>query len=124
MKKTAARRSSSTSAAAPTESWSSTGGKAWVRASAQGGAPTAEQRLHQPTCRTSLSVLFVPTGVSERLGRHVYCGFEANSGEFAVIYEWALHWNKKMSKFFTSQEKGRIENCKKQASSTSSRCDF
>lgn len=53
-------------------------------------------------------------GLSERLGRHVYCGFEANSGEFAMIYEWALHWNKKMSKFFTSQEKGRIENCKKQ----------
>uniref|UniRef100_A0A3Q4AEI9 non-specific serine/threonine protein kinase n=1 Tax=Mola mola TaxID=94237 RepID=A0A3Q4AEI9_MOLML len=53
-------------------------------------------------------------GVSERLGRNVYYGFEANSGEFAVIYEWSLRWNKKMGKFFTSQEKGRIENCKKQ----------
>uniref|UniRef100_A0A672HFN0 non-specific serine/threonine protein kinase n=1 Tax=Salarias fasciatus TaxID=181472 RepID=A0A672HFN0_SALFA len=51
---------------------------------------------------------------SERLGRDVYYGFEANSGEFAVIYEWSLRWNKKMGKFFTSQEKGKIENCKKQ----------
>uniref|UniRef100_A0A7N6FD38 non-specific serine/threonine protein kinase n=1 Tax=Anabas testudineus TaxID=64144 RepID=A0A7N6FD38_ANATE len=52
--------------------------------------------------------------VSERLGRNVYYGFEENSGDFAVIYEWSLHWNKKMGKFFTSQEKGKIENCKKQ----------
>lgn len=53
-------------------------------------------------------------GASERLRRNVYYGFEANSGDFAVIYEWSLLWNKKMGKFFTSQEKGRIENCKKQ----------
>lgn len=53
-------------------------------------------------------------GGSERLGREVYYGFEANSGEFAVIYEWSLRWNKKIGKFFTSQEKGKIENCKKQ----------
>lgn len=53
-------------------------------------------------------------GVSEQLGRNVHYGFEANSGEFAVIYEWSLQWNKKMGKFFTSQEKGKIENCKKQ----------
>uniref|UniRef100_A0A671XE93 eIF-2-alpha kinase GCN2 n=1 Tax=Sparus aurata TaxID=8175 RepID=A0A671XE93_SPAAU len=50
----------------------------------------------------------------ERLSRSVYYGFEANSGDFAVIYEWSLHWNKKMGKFFTSQEKERIETCKKQ----------
>ncbi|KAG7226180.1 hypothetical protein INR49_014275 [Caranx melampygus] len=55
-------------------------------------------------------------GESQRLGRNVYNGFEANSGDFAVIYEWSLRWNKKMGKFFTSQEKGKIENCKKQAS--------
>ncbi|TKS86524.1 eIF-2-alpha kinase GCN2 [Collichthys lucidus] len=55
-------------------------------------------------------------GASERLRRNVYYGFEANSGDFAVIYEWSLRWNKKMGKFFTTQEKGRIENCKKQAS--------
>ncbi|XP_059209001.1 eIF-2-alpha kinase GCN2 isoform X2 [Centropristis striata] len=53
-------------------------------------------------------------GASERFRRNVYYGFEANSGDFAVIYEWSLLWNKKRSKFFTSQEKGRIENCKKQ----------
>ncbi|CAJ1073779.1 eIF-2-alpha kinase GCN2 [Xyrichtys novacula] len=53
-------------------------------------------------------------GESERLRRNVYYGFEANSGDFAVIYEWALRWNKKMGKFFTSQEKGKIESCKKQ----------
>ncbi|XP_028420997.1 eIF-2-alpha kinase GCN2 isoform X2 [Perca flavescens] len=53
-------------------------------------------------------------GVSERLGRNAYCGFEANSGNFVVIYEWSLRWNQKLGKFFTSQEKGRIENCKKQ----------
>ncbi|XP_063764611.1 eIF-2-alpha kinase GCN2 isoform X3 [Eleginops maclovinus] len=53
-------------------------------------------------------------GVSERLRREVYYGFEANSGDFAVIYEWSLQWNKKMGNFLTSQEKGRIENCKKQ----------
>uniref|UniRef100_UPI0037E73EBF eIF-2-alpha kinase GCN2 isoform X2 n=1 Tax=Semicossyphus pulcher TaxID=241346 RepID=UPI0037E73EBF len=53
-------------------------------------------------------------GESERLRRNVYYGFEANSGDFAVIYEWSLRWNKKMGKFFTSQEKGKIENCKKQ----------
>uniref|UniRef100_A0A3Q0S793 non-specific serine/threonine protein kinase n=1 Tax=Amphilophus citrinellus TaxID=61819 RepID=A0A3Q0S793_AMPCI len=53
-------------------------------------------------------------GESERFDRNVYYGFEVNSGDFAVIYEWSLQWNKKMSKFFTSQEKGKIENCKKQ----------
>ncbi|XP_077394275.1 eIF-2-alpha kinase GCN2 [Festucalex cinctus] len=53
-------------------------------------------------------------GVSERLGRDVYNGFEVNSGDFVVIYEWSLRWNKKMGKFFTNLEKGKIENCKKQ----------
>ncbi|XP_039993112.1 eIF-2-alpha kinase GCN2 isoform X2 [Xiphias gladius] len=53
-------------------------------------------------------------GGSKRLGRNVYNGFEANSGDFAVIYEWSLCWNKTMGKFFTSQEKGKIESCKKQ----------
>ncbi|XP_069574792.1 eIF-2-alpha kinase GCN2 isoform X2 [Brachyistius frenatus] len=53
-------------------------------------------------------------GASERLGRSVYYGFETNSGDFAVIYEWSLQWSKTMGKFFTSQEKGKIENYKKQ----------
>ncbi|XP_028293458.1 eIF-2-alpha kinase GCN2 [Gouania willdenowi] len=53
-------------------------------------------------------------GGGEQLGRQVYYGFEANSGEFVVIYEWSLRWSKKIGKFFTSQEKAKIENCKKQ----------
>jgi len=64
----------------------------------------------------------IPTGVGERLRRSVYYGFEENSGDFAVIYEWSLRWNKEMGKFFTSQETARIENCKKQASTEGRMC--
>eukprot|EP00063_Salmo_salar_P091107 XP_014065942.1 PREDICTED: eukaryotic translation initiation factor 2-alpha kinase 4-like isoform X3 [Salmo salar] len=53
-------------------------------------------------------------GESERLGRNVYNAFDATNGEFAVVYEWILRWNKKIGKFFTSEEKGKIDNCKKQ----------
>ncbi|XP_072314052.1 eIF-2-alpha kinase GCN2 [Eucyclogobius newberryi] len=53
-------------------------------------------------------------GVSERLGRSVHYGFEVNSGDFVVIYEWSLSWSKKVGKFFTSQETLKIETCKKQ----------
>ncbi len=67
-------------------------------------------------------MFIILTGESKRLGRNVYCGFEANSGDFAVIYEWSLCWNKKMGKFFTSQERGRIENYKKQAGPKGSSC--
>ncbi|CDQ71312.1 unnamed protein product [Oncorhynchus mykiss] len=52
-------------------------------------------------------------GESVRLGRNVYNAFDATNGEFA-IYEWILRWNKKIGKFFTSEEKGKIDNCKKQ----------
>lgn len=90
-----------------------------MRASARNVALAS---VPQPTLPTNHFFLLL-AGVSERLGRHVYYGFEANAGEFAVLYEWALHWNKK-SKFFTSQEKGRIEACKKQASAALSRRDF
>lgn len=47
-------------------------------------------------------------GESERLGRNVYNAFDATNGEFAVVYEWILRWNKKIGKFFTSEEKGRL----------------
>lgn len=71
-------------------------------------------------CLCRLFVHFCPCsrlpGVSERLSRSVYYGFEAISGDFVVIYEWSLRWNQNMGKFLTSQEKGKIENCKKQAS--------
>ncbi|XP_058254672.1 eIF-2-alpha kinase GCN2 isoform X2 [Hemibagrus wyckioides] len=53
-------------------------------------------------------------GESKRLGRSVYYALNATSGEFAVVYEWILRWNKKIGKFFTSQEKEKIEKCKKQ----------
>ncbi|XP_073339197.1 eIF-2-alpha kinase GCN2 [Pagrus major] len=70
--------------------------------------------FHSNTCGELLVHRGKSLGVSERLSRSVYYGFEVISGDFAVIYEWSLRWNKKMGKFFTSQEKGRIENCKKQ----------
>uniref|UniRef100_A0A673YNM0 non-specific serine/threonine protein kinase n=1 Tax=Salmo trutta TaxID=8032 RepID=A0A673YNM0_SALTR len=53
-------------------------------------------------------------GESERLGRNVYNAFDATNGEFAVVYEWILRWNKKIGKFFTSEENGKIDSCKKQ----------
>uniref|UniRef100_A0A8C8FC74 eIF-2-alpha kinase GCN2 n=1 Tax=Oncorhynchus tshawytscha TaxID=74940 RepID=A0A8C8FC74_ONCTS len=61
------------------------------------------------------SVCYVSlAGESERLGRNVYNAFDATNGEFAVVYEWILRWNKKIGKFFTSEENGKIDNCKKQ----------
>ncbi|KAK9960288.1 hypothetical protein ABG768_010361 [Culter alburnus] len=53
-------------------------------------------------------------GESERLGRSVYYAFNSTSGDFSVVYEWILRWNKTVGKFFTSQEKEKIEKCKKQ----------
>lgn len=53
-------------------------------------------------------------GESERLGRSMYYAFNSTSGDFAVVYEWILSWNKTIGKFFTSQEKDKIDKCKKQ----------
>ncbi|XP_063039722.1 eIF-2-alpha kinase GCN2 isoform X2 [Engraulis encrasicolus] len=53
-------------------------------------------------------------GENERLGRSVYYAFEATTGDFAVVYEWTLRWSQKMGKFLTSQEREKIEKCKKQ----------
>lgn len=53
-------------------------------------------------------------GESEGLGRSVYYAFNSTTGDFAVVYEWILRWNKTIGKFFTSQEKEKIEKCKKQ----------
>uniref|UniRef100_A0A673HAM6 eIF-2-alpha kinase GCN2 n=1 Tax=Sinocyclocheilus rhinocerous TaxID=307959 RepID=A0A673HAM6_9TELE len=53
-------------------------------------------------------------GESERLGRSVYYAFNSTSGDFSVVYEWILRWNKTVGKFFTSQEREKIEKCKKQ----------
>uniref|UniRef100_A0A8C2DLR8 Eukaryotic translation initiation factor 2 alpha kinase 4 n=1 Tax=Cyprinus carpio TaxID=7962 RepID=A0A8C2DLR8_CYPCA len=54
------------------------------------------------------------SGESERLGRSVYYAFNSTSGDFSVVYEWILRWNKTIGKFFTSQEREKIEKCKKQ----------
>ncbi|KAL0169424.1 hypothetical protein M9458_034020, partial [Cirrhinus mrigala] len=51
---------------------------------------------------------------SERLGRSVYNALNSTSGDFAVIYEWILRWNKTTENVLTSQEKEKIEKCKKQ----------
>ncbi|TRY83546.1 hypothetical protein DNTS_016256 [Danionella cerebrum] len=53
-------------------------------------------------------------GESEQLGRSVYNAFNSTSGEFVVVYEWILHWNKTLGKFLTSQEQEKIDRCKKQ----------
>ncbi|XP_032882473.1 eIF-2-alpha kinase GCN2 isoform X2 [Amblyraja radiata] len=53
-------------------------------------------------------------GESEHLSRTVYNALEELTGDFVVIYEWVLQWQKKMGKFLTSEEKDKIEKCKKQ----------
>uniref|UniRef100_A0AAZ3R7R4 non-specific serine/threonine protein kinase n=1 Tax=Oncorhynchus tshawytscha TaxID=74940 RepID=A0AAZ3R7R4_ONCTS len=69
---------------------------------------------------STLGDLLVHRGkcLSVRLGRNVYNAFDATNGEFAIVYEWILRWNKKIGKFFTSEEKGKIDNCKKQVSNS------
>ncbi|XP_072120701.1 eIF-2-alpha kinase GCN2 isoform X3 [Mobula birostris] len=52
-------------------------------------------------------------GESENLSRSVYNAFEELTGNFVMIYEWVLQWQKKMGKFLTSEEKDKIEECKK-----------
>lgn len=70
------------------------------------------------SCVPQYAVSVSLAGESERLGRNVYNAFDATNGEFAVVYEWILRWNKKIGKFFTSEEKGKIDNCKKQVSNS------
>ncbi|XP_053138825.1 eIF-2-alpha kinase GCN2 [Hemicordylus capensis] len=50
----------------------------------------------------------------EQLGRSVYNALEMCTGNFVLVYEWVLQWQKKTGKFLTSQEKEKIEKCKKQ----------
>ncbi|XP_018086600.1 eIF-2-alpha kinase GCN2 isoform X2 [Xenopus laevis] len=57
-------------------------------------------------------------GKDELLGKSVYNGLEIASGNFVVIYEWVLQWQKKMGKFLTNQEKEKIDKCKKQIQGT------
>uniref|UniRef100_UPI00398EAC55 eIF-2-alpha kinase GCN2 isoform X2 n=2 Tax=Pristiophorus japonicus TaxID=55135 RepID=UPI00398EAC55 len=53
-------------------------------------------------------------GESEQLSRSVYNALEELTGNFVVIYEWVLQWQKKMGKFLTSVERDQIEKCRKQ----------
>uniref|UniRef100_A0A8C7FGM6 non-specific serine/threonine protein kinase n=1 Tax=Oncorhynchus kisutch TaxID=8019 RepID=A0A8C7FGM6_ONCKI len=71
---------------------------------------TVSVELCASICYVSVSL----AGESVRLGHNVYNAFHATNGEFAIVYEWILRWNKKIGKFFTSEEKGKIDNCKKQ----------
>lgn len=54
------------------------------------------------------------TGKDEQLGKSIYNGLEIASGQFVVIYEWVLQWQKKMGKFLTNQEREQVDKCKKQ----------
>ncbi|XP_065610080.1 eIF-2-alpha kinase GCN2 [Cyrtonyx montezumae] len=53
-------------------------------------------------------------GKDEQLGKSIYNALETHTGDFVLIYEWVLHWQKKMGKFLTTQEVEKIEKCKKQ----------
>ncbi|NXG12661.1 E2AK4 kinase, partial [Sakesphorus luctuosus] len=53
-------------------------------------------------------------GKDEQLGKSVYNALEICSGDFVLIYEWVLHWQKKMGRFLTTQEIEKIEKSKKQ----------
>ncbi|XP_069773346.1 eIF-2-alpha kinase GCN2 isoform X2 [Narcine bancroftii] len=57
-------------------------------------------------------------GESEHLSRSVYNALEEQTGNFVIIYEWVLQWQKKMGKFLTSEEKDKIEKCRKQIQGT------
>ncbi|XP_007434234.2 eIF-2-alpha kinase GCN2 isoform X1 [Python bivittatus] len=50
----------------------------------------------------------------EELGKSIYNALDICSGNFVQVHEWVLQWQKKMGKFLTSQEKEKIEKCKKQ----------
>ncbi|XP_064148277.1 eIF-2-alpha kinase GCN2 isoform X6 [Loxodonta africana] len=53
-------------------------------------------------------------GSDEQLGKSVYNALETAAGSFVLLYEWVLKWQKKMGPFLTSQEKEKIDKCRKQ----------
>uniref|UniRef100_G3SMS5 eIF-2-alpha kinase GCN2 n=1 Tax=Loxodonta africana TaxID=9785 RepID=G3SMS5_LOXAF len=53
-------------------------------------------------------------GDDEQLGKSVYNALETAAGSFVLLYEWVLKWQKKMGPFLTSQEKEKIDKCRKQ----------
>ncbi|CAM4576104.1 unnamed protein product [Lepidochelys olivacea] len=50
----------------------------------------------------------------EELGKSVYNALEIYTGNFVLVYEWVLQWQKKMGRFLTTQEKEKVDKCKKQ----------
>lgn len=59
-------------------------------------------------------IFFQCTGSDEQLGKFIYNALETATGSFVLLYEWVLQWQKKMGPFLTSQEKEKIDKCKKQ----------
>ncbi|XP_047622696.1 eIF-2-alpha kinase GCN2 isoform X3 [Phacochoerus africanus] len=57
-------------------------------------------------------------GSDEQLGKLIYNALETATGSFVLLYEWVLQWQKKMGPFLTSQEKEKIDKCKKQIQGT------
>ncbi|XP_036039268.1 eIF-2-alpha kinase GCN2 isoform X2 [Onychomys torridus] len=53
-------------------------------------------------------------GSDEQLGKVVYNALETATGSFVLLYEWVLQWQKKMGPFLTSQEREKIDKCRKQ----------
>ncbi|XP_039198591.1 eIF-2-alpha kinase GCN2 isoform X1 [Crotalus tigris] len=53
-------------------------------------------------------------GKDEQLGKSIYNALDICSGNFVQVNEWVLQWQKKMGKFLTTQEKEKVEKCKKQ----------
>ncbi|XP_073921744.1 eIF-2-alpha kinase GCN2 isoform X3 [Castor canadensis] len=53
-------------------------------------------------------------GSDEQLGKLVYNALETATGSFVLLYEWVLQWQKKMGPFLTSQEREKIDKCRKQ----------
>jgi hypothetical protein len=56
-------------------------------------------------------------GSDEQLGKLVYNALETATGSFVLLYEWVLQWQKKMGPFLTSQEREKIDKCRKQVGS-------
>ncbi|XP_055989347.1 eIF-2-alpha kinase GCN2 [Sorex fumeus] len=53
-------------------------------------------------------------GSDDQLGKLVYNALETATGGFVLLYEWVLQWQKQMGSFLTSQEKEKIDKCRKQ----------
>ncbi|XP_031807936.1 eIF-2-alpha kinase GCN2 isoform X2 [Sarcophilus harrisii] len=49
-----------------------------------------------------------------QLGKLTYNALETATGNFVLLYEWILQWQEKLGQFLTSQEREKIDKCKKQ----------